>query len=114
MFDFAPVGLAVAIGGIAFVALIGWRFLPTRTSLFDTEKAVEMGRYIAELRIGVQALEEGMMVEDLYPNANEYDVHILGLVRRGKRLRGLARREEVREGDFLVVEGEPKAIEAFM
>ncbi|NNL72555.1 MAG: SLC13 family permease, partial [Silicimonas sp.] len=27
---------------------------------------------------------------------------------------GLARREEVREGDFLVVEGEPKAIEAFM
>ncbi|MGJ8623324.1 MAG: SLC13 family permease [Yoonia sp.] len=114
MFDFAPVGLAVAIAGIAFVALIGWRFLPQRTSLRDTEKAVEMGRYIAELRIGEQALEEGMKVENLYPSANETDVHVLGLVRNGKRLRGLAQREELRAGDFLVVEGEPKAIEAFM
>lgn len=114
MFDFAPVGLAVAIAGIAFVALFGWRLLPTRTSLLDTEKAVEMGRYVAELRIGEQALEEGMVVKDLYPNANDVDVHILGLVRSGKRIRGLARREELRAGDFLVVEGEPKSIEAFM
>jgi len=30
MFDFAPVGLAVAIAGIVFVSLIGWRFLPKR------------------------------------------------------------------------------------
>lgn len=114
MFDFAPVGLTVAIAGIAFVALVGWRLLPTRTSLLDTEKAVEMGRYIAELRIGEQALEDDMIVEDLYPNANDVDVHILGLVRLGKRLRGMARREELRAGDFLVVEGEPKSIEAFM
>ena len=114
MFDFAPVGLAVAIAGIAFVAFIGWRFLPTRTALRDTELAVEKGRYIAELRIGEQAFEEGMKVEDLYPSANEDDVHILGLVRRGKRLRGLVPREELRASDFLVVEGEPKAIEAFM
>ncbi len=114
MFDFAPVGLAVAIAGIAFVALVGWRLLPTRTSFLDAEKAVQMGRYIAELRIGEQALEEGMMVEDLYPTANEADVHILGLVRGGKRVRGLARREDLRAGDFLVVEGEPKSIEAFM
>jgi di/tricarboxylate transporter len=114
MFDFAPVGLAVAIAGIAFVSLFGWRLLPSRTSLMDTETAVINGRYIAELRIGEQTDAQGMVVEDLYPNANDVDVHILGLVRRGKRIRGLARREEVRAGDFLVVEGEPKAIEAFM
>jgi di/tricarboxylate transporter len=54
------------------------------------------------------------MVEDLYPKANTVDVHILGLVRRGKRIRGLARKEEMRTGDFLVVEGDPKSIEAFM
>jgi di/tricarboxylate transporter len=114
MFDFAPVGLAVAITGIAFVALIGWRLLPARTSLRDTEKAVELGRYVAELRIGDQTLEDGMVVEDLYPSANDADVHILGLIRRGKRISGLARRTELRASDFLVVEGEPKSIEAFM
>lgn len=114
MFDFAPVGLAVAIAGIAFVALIGWRLLPNKTSLLDTEQAVETGRYVAELRIGEQALEEGMKVEDLYPSANDEDVHILGLVRHGKRIRGLARRTKLQTGDFLVVEGKPKSIEAFI
>ncbi|MGB3148966.1 MAG: SLC13 family permease [Paracoccaceae bacterium] len=114
MFDFAPVGLAVALVGIGFVSLIGWRFLPSATSLMDIEKAVQTGRYIAELRIGEQTLAEDMVVEDLYPAANEHDIHIIGLVRRGKRLGGLARRERMRAGDFLVVEGEPAAIEAFM
>ena len=30
MFDFAPVGLVVAVVGIAFIASIGWRLIPTR------------------------------------------------------------------------------------
>ena len=41
-------------------------------------------------------------------------MNVLGLVRRGRRLPGLAAREPVQAGDFLVVEGEPKAIESFM
>ncbi|MFT7145582.1 MAG: di/tricarboxylate transporter [Yoonia sp.] len=114
MFDFAPVGLAVAIAGIAFVSLFGWRLLPTRASVLDTEKEVSQGRYVAELRIGEQTIKDGMIVRDLYPKANDADVHILGLIRRGKRIRGLAYREELRAGDFLVVEGDPKSIESFI
>ena len=30
MFDFAPVGLVVCIGGVIYVSLVGWRLLPTR------------------------------------------------------------------------------------
>ncbi len=30
MFDFTPVGLAVALAGVGFVVLIGWRFVPAR------------------------------------------------------------------------------------
>lgn len=114
MFDFAPVGLVVAVAGIAFVSLVGWRLLPQRASVLDAEKEVIKGRYVAELRIGEQTLAEGMVVEDLYDKANENDIHILGLIRHGKRIRGLARREEMRAGDFLVVEGDPKSIEAFI
>ncbi|WP_333714666.1 SLC13 family permease [Yoonia sp.] len=114
MFDFAPVGLIVAMSGIAFVSLIGWRLLPARTSLVDTEKSVSKGRYIAELRIGEAAAETGAVVGDLYASADEADVHLLGLVRGGKRLAGMARSRQLRAGDFLVVEGNPKAIEAFM
>ena len=114
MFDFAPVGLAVAIAGIAFVSLIGWRLLPDREGARDHEAAFVQGRYIAELRVGDESLDDGTTVGDLYPIANEHDVHILGLVRRGKRLPGFSARQEIHAGDFVVVEGESKSIEAFM
>lgn len=114
MFDFAPVGLTVAIMGIAFVSLIGWRFLPKREGALEQEVDFANGRYIAELRVGDKSVKEGTIVSDLYPLADQHDLHILGLVRRGKRLPGYAGRQEIRTGDFLVVEGEPKAIEAFM
>lgn len=114
MFDFAPVGLAVAIVGIAFVSLIGWRLLPKREGALEQEPEFAKGRYIAELRVGDKSVEEKTKVSDLYPLAEKHDLHILGLVRRGKRLPGLAARQEIRSGDFIVVEGEPKSIETFM
>lgn len=114
MFDFAPVGLTVAIVGIAFVSLLGWRFLPKREGALEQEPEFAKGRYIAELRVGDKTLKEKTKVADLYPLADKHDLHILGLVRRGKRLPGLAARQEIRAGDFLVVEGEPKSIETFM
>lgn len=114
MFDFTPVGLIVAVAGIAFVSLLGWRLLPKRDGAREQDEAFAKGRYIAELRIGDESLDEEKTVADLYPLADEHDVHILGLVRRGKRLMGFSARQEIRAGDFLVVEGDPKSIEAFM
>jgi len=114
MFDFAPVGLAVAIVGITFVSLIGWRFLPKREGAHEQEAEFAKGRYIAELLVGEKTLAEGITVGDLYPLAEEHDLHILGLVRRGTRLPGFAARQDIRAGDFVVVEGEPKSIEVFM
>jgi hypothetical protein len=35
-------------------------------------------------------------------------------VRHGSRIRGFARRELIKENDFILVEGDPKAIETFM
>ncbi|AZQ68370.1 SLC13 family permease [Silicimonas algicola] len=114
MFDFAPVGLTVAIAGIAFVSLVGWRLLPTRTQLAEHEAELSKGRYVVELRIGDEAADGNLMVQDLYPQAEDADINILGLIRRGRRRPGLARREVLLPGDFLVVEGEPKSIESFM
>ena len=114
MFDFAPVGITVAIMGIAFISLIGWRFLPKREGAHDQEVDFANGRYIAELRVGDKSVKQSTIVSDLYPLADKHDLHILGLVRRGKRLPGYAGQQEIRAGDFIVVEGEPKSIEAFM
>ena len=112
MFDFAPVGLTIAFVGIAYVALIGWRLLPKREDRASLEG--DAGLYVAEARIEEGSKSDEMAVSDLYPLANDNDIRILGLVRNGKRLRGFSRNEVTRKGDFLVLEGNPKSIEAFM
>ena len=53
----------------------------------------------------------GTKVRDLDPLAEDHDVNVLGLVRRGKRLPGYARREVIRPDDLLVIEGDPAEIQ---
>ena len=112
MFDFTPVGLIVSVVGIAFVALVGWRLIPARDGTPSLDG--DAGLYVAEARVREGSRAIGQMVRDLYPDATDKDVQIIGLVRRGKRLPGFARTEAIRKGDFLVLEGDPKSIEAFM
>lgn len=112
MFDFAPVGIAVAIAGIAYVSFIGWRLIPARPDAMSLDG--DAGLYIAEARVKEGSKSIGMSVGELYPDTNDTDVTILGLARQGKRLPGLSQSREIREGDFLVLEGDPKQIEAFM
>ena len=108
MFDFAPVGLAVAVAGIAFVSIVGWRMLPSRTTIAEHETEVLKGRYVAELRVGEQTFDQDVAVRDLYPKAEDADINILGLVRSGRRRPGLASREVLRPGDFLGGRGRPE------
>ncbi|MEO0545211.1 MAG: SLC13 family permease [Pseudomonadota bacterium] len=112
MFDFTPVGLIVACVGIFYVMFIGWRFLPSRGDRPSIEG--DAGLYVAEARLQEASRYIGAMLRDVYPAANDQDISVLGLVRNGKRLPGFARTETLRKGDFLVLEGEPKAIEALM
>jgi len=114
MFDFTPVGLVVAIAGILFTALIGWRLLPKRFQGTVSQKTAADSLYVAELKIGENSKSIGKAVHEFYALGDEKDVNVLGLVRNGRRLHGFAARELLRAGDFLVVEGDPKAIEAFI
>lgn len=114
MFAFAPVGLSVAVCGIAFVALFGWRLLPPHFRDKPKDEGFAESLYSAELKVSKVSEENPVSVGDLYPVAEEKDVVIIGLIRNGRRIKGFARREPIKSGDFLVVEGDPKAIESFM
>ncbi|MGI9222700.1 MAG: SLC13 family permease [Woeseiaceae bacterium] len=112
MFDFAPVGLACAAVGVAYVALIGWRLLPfDRKSKDAAEALFDLADYVNEVRVAENSPIIGKMIRDLDEQAAKSDVDIVGLIRRGQRLPGLARSAEIRSGDLLVVEASPDNLE---
>jgi di/tricarboxylate transporter len=111
MFDFAPVGLACAAVGVAYVTLIGWRFLPSeRIRAQPQSELFDLADYIAELKVSEGSPVIGKRVRELDDLAEKSDVEILGLVRKGRRLPGLARLVEIQANDMLVVEAHPEYI----
>ncbi len=112
MFDFTPVGAVCAVTGLIFVMLIGWRLIPAaRVKRDSTRELFELEAYVAELRVTDDSPVIGRRVAELDEVAEDSGVTVLGLVRRGQRLAGAARRAEIQAGDLLVVETDPKAIE---
>ena len=112
MFDFAPVGLACAIVGVIYVTLIGWRLLPKERKAEDSGKELfDLADYIAELSVPEGCKIIGKRVRELDQEARKSDVEIFGVIRKGRRMPGLARMVEIKAGDILVVEGDPESIE---
>ncbi|MCH2571782.1 MAG: anion permease [Planctomycetes bacterium] len=115
MFDFSPVGIVVAVVGILFVTLVGWRLLPEkRTQLNVRDELQNLDGYIAELQVPEKSDLVDQRLRDLYTRADENDVAILGLIRNGRRLPGSARNEKLRVKDLLIIEGGVEAMDTFI
>ena len=114
MFDFAPVGGACAVAGIIFVALIGWRLIPkSRTEVDAGAELQALKEYITELQVVEDSKAISEEVSALDETAEVNDIQILGLIRNGQRLPGIARRRVIAAKDILVIQGGPEGIEAF-
>ncbi|GLQ05925.1 SLC13 family permease [Sneathiella chinensis] len=115
MFDFSPVGGLAALTGVLFVALIGWRLIPKARGEADASAELHgLEDYISELRVSEKSEAIGKTAGDFDDLTDEHDIQILGIIRNGQRLPGIARRAPIREDDLLVVEGGPEGIEAFL
>ncbi|MGI9502048.1 MAG: SLC13 family permease, partial [Geminicoccaceae bacterium] len=112
MFDFAPVGLICAVIGVLFIALIGWRLIPAARSEHDTGKELfDLKDYIAERSVSEGSKAIGKAVRELDDVADDNEASVIGLIRNGQRLPGMARRAVIEEGDLLVVEAAPSALD---
>ena len=113
MFDFSPVGGAIAVTGIAFVTLIGWRLIPhdqndrtTANELFDIEN------YVTEAKIPEDHELIGKELRDLDALVREQDAVILGITRGDHRIDPAARRRRLLADDILLIEAGPGALNA--
>ncbi len=114
MFDFAPVGAAVAVVGVAFVALVGWRLLPRERAKRNARRELrELEGYVIEVGLEPGATSIGKRLRELEEEARESGVAVLGLVRRGRRLPGRTGTQTLQAGDSILLEGGPEAVERF-
>jgi di/tricarboxylate transporter len=108
MFDFTPVGLAVAVAGVAFVALVGWRLVPVRKP--DSLEGFETGAYLTEARVGPDSKAVGQTLHEIETALDAIGAQVVGLVRNEVRVVAPQPGRVVREGDILVLEAEAEAI----
>jgi len=108
MFDFAPVGLAVAALGVVFVALVGWRLVPSRKPAgiegFETEA------YLTEARVTEGSKADGKTLREIESALDESGAQVVGLVRNDVRVTAPSPGRMVRAGDILVIEADAEAL----
>ena len=108
MFDFSPVGVAVALAGVLFITLIGWRLVPRRevagASSFDT------GTYITEARVKEGAKAVGKSLREVEQLLEEADAQVVGMVRNKLRLSAPNPRRILQVDDVLMIEAEPETL----
>lgn len=113
MFDFTPVGLAVTAAGVAFLTF-GAQFLIPRRRLMQTtiKRHMNIDKFIAEARVVKNSTGHGMTWTALIAAADEANVRVVNLTRRGRRFRRLPEGDSLKVGDRLLLESAPQGLEA--
>lgn len=111
MFDFTPVGLAVALAGIAFVVTVGWRLIPEdRQGKAAEQESFKVADYVTELRVGDESAIIGKTVAE-FERESENVITVIGIVRNERRLIGRLLYEPVRAGDVLMVQSDSETLQ---
>ena len=102
MFDFAPVGVGVAIAGLLFIGLIGWRLIPVRQGKSSSEDLFEIENYVTEVIITEDSGLNGKRLREVNPFCKT-DVNIVGLIRDGERRMEPSAMSKLRVADILII-----------
>jgi di/tricarboxylate transporter len=113
MFDFAPVGGAAALAGLAFVALLGWRLVPATTTKASAEAPFNLADYVAEAIVKKDSSIIGKTAAEVDALLEKEGSELLAIIRGGVRLSAFGR-PQVAEGDVLVIEAAAESIDKLM
>ncbi len=112
MFDFAPVGVGVAVVGVVFVAVLGWRLVPKRKA--SNAESFETGKYLTEARVTEISKVRGKTIREAETLLEDADAQIIGLIQHDYRVVAPRQGRVLRRGDILVIEAEPEALAAVL
>jgi len=113
MFDFAPVGLAVALVGIVYLVVVGVRLVPNRRGNDEGRRLFELSSYVTEFRVPAGSRLIGQTIRALGDRHEDTGrPTVLALLRGNERVVRRLTREPLAEGDLLLAHGTAEQIEA--
>lgn len=110
MFSFAPVGIVVALAGLAFIVLVGWRLTPKRSGQASTDEMFDTANYLVELKVGEESKARGLTLQQLRDELDE-TIPVLAVVRDDDRRAGYNFHGALEEGDILLLEAGPDELQ---
>ncbi len=113
MFAFSPVGGTLALAGIAFVSLLGWRLLPDRAAGKTDKELFDIDDYITEVEVTKDSKIPGKSIEELL-KASDTDVQVLGVIRENKRIHAPSPEDVLQHKDILIIEAEADELKTFL
>jgi di/tricarboxylate transporter len=115
MFDFTPVGLGVALVGLIFISLIGWRLTPQREGKRAPDELFEIENYISEVLVPEGARIVGKTIFHLTSTMEkETEATVVGLIRGERHIAAPGWYEVIQAGDILMVEATPEDLKALI
>ena len=112
MFDYAPVGVMLAVVGVAYLSLVGWRLIPIRGEGAD-DVTFQIEGYLTEVVVGPESSAIGMRIHEI-EGFGGGSSRVLAILRRGRRLPAPSPYEFIEAGDVLVVEAEADDLNEFV
>lgn len=113
MFDFAPVGGVVALVGILFISLFGWRLVKARrsqagNSLFEIES------YLFEVKITKDSELVSVTIKELEEIILDYNISITSLIHKRQYYPVPPKKHELKTSDMLILEGAQEEVDKFV
>ncbi|MBR9904905.1 MULTISPECIES: SLC13 family permease [Halomonadaceae] len=110
MFSFSPVGIVVALAGLAFIVLVGWRLTPKRSGQASTDEMFDTANYLVELKVGEESKAKGLTLQQLRDELDE-TIPVLAVVRDDNRRAGYNFHGALEDGDILLLEAGPDELQ---
>ncbi|SER29221.1 TrkA-C domain-containing protein [Nitrosomonas sp. Nm51] len=108
MFDFTPVGLTVAVIGVLFITLFGWRLVPKRKHAGS--EGFDLSAYLTEARVPEDSRAVGMRLREVEAALDAADAQVVGLVRNDVRVTPASLSRKIYANDILIIEAEAQPL----
>ena len=113
LFEFSPVGLGVAVVGVAFVVLVGWRLIPDRGRADPGRSLFRVEDYVSEAHVPPASRLVGRTIAEAQALAGP-EVDVVGLARGDTRAMATAEQRVIRAQDVVVITGDAVQVRRFV